>query len=80
MNFSLKAKTLLLIFLTMAVTAVAVIYFSDRDISRAIMTSEEGSARNIIQLVDLNVKQTYSQLLSSRVSSMQRHKTMIAVS
>lgn len=74
MLYSLKSKIFLIIILTMTATAAAVIYFSDRDIGRAIMKSEEASVQNVIQFIDLNIKQTYSQLLTNRINSTQRNK------
>ncbi len=64
---SLKLKIFALITLIMAITASAIIYFTFQDVGQAMLTAEESSAQNVLELVELNIKGGYNRLLSDKI-------------
>lgn len=64
---SLTGRILALITLILVVTAAALIYFTHRDVGRAMDAAQEAGVRNIFQLVELNIQSAYGQLLGDRV-------------
>jgi len=71
---SLKAKIIFFIALILLATASGVMYFTHRDVGKAMSQAEEGSARNVLRLVDLNIQGGYKKLLTDRVGSMAHRK------
>ena len=71
---SLKAKIIFFIALILVATAAGVMYFTHRDVGNAMSQAEEGSARNVLRLVELNIQGGYKKLLTDRVDSMVHRK------
>ena len=71
---SLKAKIIFFIVLILVATAAGVMYFTHRDVGKAMSQAEEGSARNVLRLVDLNIQGGYKKLLTERIESMAHRK------
>jgi sigma-B regulation protein RsbU (phosphoserine phosphatase) len=71
---SLKAKIIFFIALILLATASGVMYFTHRDVGKAMSQAEEGSARNVLRLVELNIQGGYKKLLTDRVGSMAHRK------
>lgn len=74
---SLKMKIIFFIALIMAITAAAIMYFTHRDVGRAMFQAEEASAQNVLRLVELNIKGGYQKLLSDRIDTMLRRKNRL---
>lgn len=66
MFLSIKGKIIFFITLVMIVTTVVNIFFTNRDVGRAMMTAQEKSARNILHSLDLMIKGDYHNLLSEK--------------
>ena len=81
---TLKAKIFFFVTLIMASTAAGIMYFTHRDVGKAILASERASSQNILRLVELNIKGGYSKLLSEKfdlvVSSTKRLKEILSLS
>lgn len=71
---SLKTKVFLLICAILALVAVLVLYFTDRDAQRAMFDAEQRSARNVLELAELNIQSGYRNLLRSRVDAVNAHR------
>ncbi|MBW1994404.1 MAG: cache domain-containing protein [Deltaproteobacteria bacterium] len=63
---SLKGKILFFITLIMGITAIAILFFTYRDVGQAMLLSEQSSARNVLELVELNIKGGYNKLLADK--------------
>ena len=63
---TLKTKTVFFIVLLMATTAGVIMYFTHREVGRAILESEESSVQNILRLVELNIQGGYEKLLTEK--------------
>ena len=72
---SLKTKIIFFIALVMVATAVGIMYFTHRDVGNAISQAEEASARNVLSLVELNIRGGYQKLLFDRIDAMSDRKT-----
>jgi len=66
---SLKTKLIFFIALIMAITAAAILYFTNRDVGNAMLRAEEVSAKNVLRFVELNIKGGYDKLLSDKINS-----------
>ncbi|OMH32745.1 cache domain-containing protein [Motiliproteus sp. MSK22-1] len=64
---SFKFKIIALIILVLACTSVGIMSFTQRDVARAMLMSEEASARNVLQLAELNIKAGYNRLISEKI-------------
>ncbi|MCP4340156.1 MAG: histidine kinase [Desulfobulbaceae bacterium] len=60
---SLKGKILFFIMLIMAITGIVIVSYTRHDVSRTLVEAEEFSARNVLELVKLNIRGGYSKLL-----------------
>lgn len=69
-------RTQILFFITIIIliTAITIMYFTYRDVGRAVMDSEEASIENISHFIQLNIKNEYNQLLYSKVDSIRHLK------
>jgi len=63
---TLKIKSIFFIALIMAITAGAIMYFTHREVGRAMIENEESSAQNVLQLAELNIKGGYEKLISEK--------------
>lgn len=51
----------------MVVTAIAIMYFTHRDVGRAVLGAEKASAHNVLRLVELNIQGGYNKLLADKI-------------
>ena len=63
MFVSLRGKIIFFITLLIAITGALIIFFSRRDVGRAMLLAEQASARNVLELVELNIQGGYNKLL-----------------
>ena len=71
---SFKFKVIALIVIVLLFTAAGVMYFTQRDVGQAMLTAEEKSARNVLQLADLNIRAGYDQLIAEKVDILSKIK------
>ncbi len=71
---SLHSKIILLVLLSLAMAAVAVVYLVDRDVEDAMLHAEERSIANVLQLVQLDLNGVYRTLLLEKVRATQDAK------
>jgi len=69
---SLKAKIIALMVVVMAAIAIANLNFTQRDVGAAILSAEEGSAQNVLHLVNLNIEAGYNRLISEKLDLLSR--------
>ncbi len=74
MFHSLKTRLCLLIFLTLALVAGLVLFFTHRDVVTAMSAAEERSAGNVLDLAELGLRSGYRNLLQSRVDAVRAHR------
>ena len=60
---SLKGKIVFFVILIMTITGVAIVFYTRRDVGRAILQAEEASAQNVLELVELNIRGGYNKLV-----------------
>ena len=63
---SLKGKIIFFITLCMGVTVLCIVYFTQRDVGKAMLESEQASAHNVVKLVELNIQGGYNKLLADK--------------
>jgi signal transduction histidine kinase/DNA-binding NarL/FixJ family response regulator len=71
---SIKTKFLALITSIMVVTSAAVMYFTQKDVSDSMMLAEQNSARNVLELTELNIRSSYNRSLNEKVALIQDMK------
>lgn len=71
---SLKFKIIALIVFVLALTAAGIFYFTQTDVSRAMLRAEKSSAENVLQLAELNIRGGYDQLISEKVEILAQMK------
>ncbi len=74
---SLRSKILFFITLLMAVTAISILYFTERDVSRAMLKAQKTSVQNDFHFVQLNIEQIYGQLLTQKVETIAQRKKQL---
>ena len=60
---SLKGKILFFTVLIMAVTSFVIVTYTRYDVSRALVEAEEYSTRNVLELIELNIRGGYNKLV-----------------
>ncbi|MBN1008456.1 ATP-binding protein [Amphritea pacifica] len=71
---SFKFKIIALIVAVLLCTAAGVMYFTQRDVGQAMLVAEQKSARNVLQLADMNIRAGYEQLISEKVDILSKIK------
>ncbi|MDX2421756.1 MAG: ATP-binding protein [Amphritea sp.] len=71
---SFKFKIIALIVAVLLCTAAGVMYFTQQGVSHAMLVVEQKSARNVLQLADLNIRAGYNQLVSEKVAILNETK------
>ena len=66
MFYSLTGKLLFFITLIVTVTGVVIVFVTGRDVGNAMLEAEEASARNVLELVELNIQGGSDKLLSDK--------------
>ncbi|MBF0224436.1 MAG: SpoIIE family protein phosphatase [Desulfobacterales bacterium] len=74
---SLKTKIIFFIFILMAVTASAILYFTHKDVGDAVLQKEIISAQNTLSFVKLNIKGGYDNLLSEKINTILERKKQL---
>ena len=69
---SLKYKTIALMTTVLAVTAAGVMWFTHQGVGDAMLRAEVSAAKNVVQLVELNIRGGYNRLLSDKVEILAR--------
>jgi len=67
MRSSLRTKIFSLIIIIMLVTAVTIIIYTNRDVRQAVLKTEQISTQNMLDLISLNIKDSYSRLVNEKV-------------
>ena len=67
MFYSIKFKILISIALIMTLTAGANIYFTHRDVGRAMLSSQREAAEKMLAYVRLNTEDEYRSLLQAKM-------------
>ncbi len=75
-SLQLKSKIISLIIFIMVVTAVIIIFISSKEIGNAMLVQQNSMSRNVLSLIELNIKGEYSNLISDKIYSVTRHKTV----
>ncbi|GAB6060430.1 ATP-binding protein [Desulfonatronum parangueonense] len=74
MFHSLKARIFFLICLVLGLLAMLVLYFTHRDVEDAMFRAEQRSARNVLDLVELNIRSGHNNLVQYRVDAVQAYR------
>ena len=64
---SLKWKIIFFISLILIITGLVIVFYTRRDVERAILEAEESSAKNVLELVELNISGGYNKLLYDKL-------------
>jgi signal transduction histidine kinase/CheY-like chemotaxis protein len=72
---SISSKIVFLISLVLVVTATSIMYFTQRDVGKTIFDAEQKSARNVLELVRLNIRGGYNRLIADKIDILNRMKT-----
>ena len=69
---SLKSKITFLIVVILVVTASMVMYATHTDMRKAMLESEVASAKNVLQLIELNINAAYNRLIADKIEILSR--------
>lgn len=69
---SFKSKIILLIITILSVTAGAITYATHIDMRKAMLEAEMASARNVLQLIELNIGAAYNRLITDKIEILKR--------
>ncbi len=72
---SISSKIVFLISLVLVVTATSIMYFTQRDVGKAMFDAQQKSARNVLELVRLNIRGGYNRLIADKIDILNRMKT-----
>ncbi len=64
---SLRFKIILLLVFIMSATAATIIFYTNRDVSRAMLSAENAATKNILHLISLNIQGGYNQLINDKI-------------
>ena len=71
---SISSKIVLLISMVLIVTATSVMYFTQQDVGRTMFDAQQKSARNVLELVRLNIRGGYNRLIADKIDILSRMK------
>ena len=71
---SISTKIVFLISLVLIVTATSIMYFTQRDIGNTMFDAQQKSARNVLELVRLNILGGYNRLIADKIDILSRMK------
>ena len=71
---SISTKIVFLISLVLLVTATSVMYFTQRDVGKTMFDAQQKSARNVLELVRLNIRGGYNRLIADKIDILNRMK------
>ena len=69
---SLKSKIIFLIIIILTVNAATVMYATHTDMRKAMLDAEVASARNVLQLIELNINAAYNRLIADKIEILSR--------
>jgi signal transduction histidine kinase/DNA-binding response OmpR family regulator len=69
---TLQSKIVVLLIVVTGITASTVMYFTHRDVRKAMLTAEQSSALNVLHLVELNIRGGYNRLISDKIEILHR--------
>ena len=72
---SISSKIVFLISLVLVVTATSIMYFTQRDVGDTMFDAQQKSARNVLELVRLNILGGYNRLIADKIDILNRMKT-----
>ena len=64
---SLRSKIIILVTTIMVLTAVPIMYFTQKYVGQAMLDAEVSSAKNVLHLVELNIRGGYDRLISDKI-------------
>jgi len=64
----------MLISLVLVVTATSIMYFTQRDVGKTMFDAQQKSARNVLELVRLNIRGGYNRLIADKIDILNRMK------
>ncbi len=64
---SLRSKIFSLIILILITMAATIMFYTNRDVTRAMMASEKSFTQNILHLISLNIQGSYSRLMNDKI-------------
>ena len=71
---SISSKIVFLISMVLVVTATSIMYFTQRDVGKAMFDAQQKSARNVLELVSLNIRGGYNRLIADKIDILNRMK------
>ena len=71
---SISSKIVFLISLVLVVTATSIMYFTQRDVGTTMFDAQQKSARNVLELVRLNILGGYNRLIADKIDILNRMK------
>jgi signal transduction histidine kinase len=71
---SISSKIVFLISLVLVVTATSIMYFTQRDVGKTMFDAQQKSARNVLELVRLNIRGGYNRLIADKIDILNRMK------
>ena len=71
---SISSKIVFLISLVLVVTATSIMYFTQRDVGKTMVDAQQESARNVLELVRLNILGGYNRLIADKIDILNRMK------
>ena len=71
---SISSKIVLIICLVLVVTATSIMYFTQRDVGKTMFDAQQKSARNVLELVRLNIRGGYNRLIADKIGILNRMK------
>lgn len=77
MFFPLRLKIISLITGIMVVTAGTIIFFTNQDISRDMLAQQEMLSKNVLYLINLNIKGSYDNLVADKINSVRHYKDIL---
>jgi len=72
---SISSKIVFLISMVLVVTATSIMYFTQRDVGKTMFDAQQKSARNVLELVRLNILGGYNRLIADKIDILNRMKT-----
>ncbi len=77
MIHSLQAKVLILSGLIFIATTASIIYFTQKDVKNAVLTTEQKNIENVKNIILLNVQGKYQNLLTAKLAFIRRRKNQL---
>ena len=71
---SISSKIVILISVVLVVTATSIMYFTQRDVGKSMFDAQQKSARNVLELVRLNIRGGYNRLIADKIGILNRMK------